>query len=105
MRVFTLSADILLKKLIRAGVQLRLVGEKLQVKGNGELDPGIREEIKANRSGLIDLVRAGEHLWRPVAEWQFWRDGDWMIGKRLDAPGETSWPIEPIPEDKVASLP
>jgi len=84
--VFSLSADILLKKLIRAGVQLRLVGEELQVKGNGDLDPDIREEIKANKSGLIDLVRAGEHLWRPVAEWEFKRDGNRMVGKRLDAP-------------------
>ena len=93
-RVFTLSADILLKKLIQAGVQLRLVGKELQVKGNGKLDPAVREEIKANKSGLIDLIRAGEHLWRPVSEWQFKRDGDWMVGERLDAPGEKYWPIE-----------
>ena len=95
MRVFTLSADILLKKLVGAGIQLRLVGEELQVKGKGKLDPGIREEIKANKLSLIDLVRAGEHLWRPVAEWQFRKDGDWMVGERLDAPGERAWRIEP----------
>ena len=104
MRVFNLSADILLKKLIRAGIQLRLVGEELQVKGNGELDPAIREEIKANKSGLIDLIRAGEHLWQPVAEWEFKRVGNQMVGKRLDALGEKCWPIEPSPEDKVASI-
>ncbi len=104
MRVFTLSADTLFKKLIRAGVQLRLVGEELQVKGNGELDPGIREEIKANKSGLIDLVRVGEHLWRPESEWEFKRVGDWVVGRRLDAPGEQCWPIEPIPADEVAKI-
>ena len=73
--IFTLSADSLLKKLIRTGVQLRLVGQELQVKGNGKLDPAIREEIKANKSGLIDLIRAGEHLWRPVAEPEFSKKG------------------------------
>ena len=42
--------------------------------------------------------------WVTVSEWEFKRVGNSLIGKRLDAPGETSWPIEPSPEDKVASI-
>jgi len=32
--------------------------------------------------------------WQKVAEWDFRREGNQMIGNRLDGPGETSWTIE-----------
>ena len=42
--------------------------------------------------------------WVMVSEWEFKRVGNRMVGKRLDAPGETSWPIEPSSADKVAKI-
>jgi len=42
--------------------------------------------------------------WVTVSEWEFKCVGNQLIGKRLDAPGESSWPIEPSPEDKVAAI-
>ncbi len=32
--------------------------------------------------------------WQRIAEWDFRREGNRMIGKRLDGPGETCWTIE-----------
>ncbi len=100
--VFSLPALELLEELKAADVRLAVEGDELVVKGH--LTDEWRERIKANKSGLVDLVRAGEHLWRPVAEWEFKRVGGRMVGKRLDAPGEQCWPIEPSPEDKVAAI-
>ena len=83
MRIFRLSAANLLERLIASGARLRLVGNELQVKG---LNREFREEIKGNKQGLMDLVRAGEHKRQPVEEWSYWRDGVWMVGTRLDKP-------------------
>lgn len=84
MRIFRLSAANLLERLIASGARLRLVGNELQVKG---LNREFREEIKGNKQGLMDLVRAGEHKRQPVEAWSYQRDGDWMVGTRLDKPG------------------
>lgn len=102
MNVFSLPALELLEELKAADVRLAVEGDELVVKGH--LTDEWRESIKANKSGLVDLVRAGEHLWRPVAEWQFKRDGDWMVGQRLDAPGEKCWLIKPSKADKAAMV-
>lgn len=95
MRVFTLSAVNLLEKLIDHAVRLRVIDDELQVKANGGLNPEVREAIKKHKSALMQLVQAGNHKWRPVAEWEFRRNGNRMSGKRLDAPGEKSWTIKP----------
>ena len=66
MITFSLSAAKLLERLIASGAQLRLVGDELQIKMNGGGDYRLREEIKRNKDGLTQLVRAGEHRWREV---------------------------------------
>ncbi len=90
MRIFSLSAANLLERLIASGARLRLVGNELQVKG---LNREFREEIKGNKQGLMDLVRAGEHKRQPVEAWSYWRDDNWMEGCRLDEPAWTRWKI------------
>ena len=92
MNVFSLPARQLLEELKAADVRLAVEGDELVV--TGHLTDKLREGIKTNKSGLIDLIRAGEHLWQPESEWEFKRVGDQMVGKRLDAPGEKCWPIE-----------
>ena len=94
MRVFSLSAADLLEKLIAAGAQLRLVGDELQVKVNGGVDRELREEIKKNKDGLTQLVHAGEHKWKPIETWRYWRHGNWIEGCRLDSPRWILWKIE-----------
>ena len=91
MRIFSLSAAELLERLVASGVHLRLVGNELQVKG--DLDDELREEIKRNKDCLTQLVQEGEHKWQPVEEWNYWRDGHWIEGCRLDSPGWTRWKI------------
>jgi len=105
MRVFSLSATELLERIIASGAHLRLVGDELQVKMDGGADRKLREEIKRNKTGLTELVQAGEHKWHPIETWSYRREGNRMIGKRLDKAGETSWevtPSNPIEELTVA---
>jgi len=66
MIIFSLSAAKLLERLIDSGAQLRLVGDDLQIKMHGQPNHRLRQEIERNRDGLIKLVQAGEHRWRPV---------------------------------------
>ncbi len=104
MRVFSLSAAELLEQIIASGAHLRLVGDELQIKIDGGADRRLQEEIKRNKKGLTQLVQAGEHRWRPVETWSYRREGNRMIGKRLDEAGETSWeitPSNPLEERKV----
>ena len=61
----------------------------------GELSDELKEQVLKNKEGLLQLVKLGEHRWRKVAEWEFEREGNRMVGKRLDAPRETSWEIKP----------
>ena len=42
--------------------------------------------------------------WVKVSEWEFKRVGNQMVGKRLDAPGETRWTIEPSTEDMATTV-
>jgi len=105
MITFSLSAVQLLERLVASGAQLRLVGDELQIKMNGRADRKLRDEIKKHKTGLTQLVQAGEHRWRPVETWEFRREGNRMIGKRLDEAGEASWevtPSNPIEERKVS---
>ncbi len=66
MIIFSLSATKLLKRLIASGAHLRLAGNDLQIKMNGQPNPRLRQEIERNKDGLTQLVRAGEHRWREV---------------------------------------
>ena len=66
MITFSLSAARLLERLIASGARLRLTGSDLQIKMNGQPNHRLRQEIERNRDGLIQLVQAGEHRWRPV---------------------------------------
>ncbi len=105
MRVFSLSAAELLERIIASGAHIRLVGDELQIKIKGGVDPELREEIWRNKNGLTELVQAGEHKWGKVEEWEFEREGNRMIGKRLDAPGEMSWEVKPsAPLEKTRVL-
>ena len=92
LKVFSLAALELLDTLKDRGARLSLDGDNIVVKGF--LTDDLRDQIREHKQGLIDLMEDGEHLWQKVAEWQFWREGDRMMGRRLDAPGEKSWPIE-----------
>jgi len=88
-----LSAEAaeLLEELKEKGVRLSLNKQKLRVEG--KLPDNLKEEVRKNKEGLIQLVKLGEHRWRKVEEWEFRREGNRMIGKRLDEAGETSWQI------------
>ena len=97
MRTFDLAKN-LLEQLVNSGIRLRVVGDELQV--NGDLNDGLREQIRKYKTHLVELVQAGEHSWKRIAVWDFRRDGNRMIGKRLDAPGETSWTIEDTDHDE-----
>ena len=91
MRTFDLAKN-LLEQLVNSGIRLRVVGDELQV--NGDLNDGLREQIRKYKTHLVELVQAGEHRWKRIAEWDFRREDNRMIGQRLDAPGEISWTIE-----------
>lgn len=97
------AADKLLEELKGKGIKLFLTGEKLGVQG--ELSDEFKKRVLENKEGLIQLVKLGEHHWRKVEEWEFKREGNRMISKRLDEAGETSWeipPSNPIEERKVS---
>ncbi len=85
------ASDKLLEELKAKGIKLFLTGEKLRVQG--ELSDEFKKRVLKNKEGLIQLVKLGEHRWRKVEEWEFRREGNRMIGKRLDEAGETSWQI------------
>jgi len=97
------AADKLLDELKAKGIKLALTGEKLRVQG--ELSDEFKNRVLKNKEGLIQLVKLGEHRWRKVEEWEFRREGNRMIGKRLDEAGEASWevtPSNPLEERKVS---
>ena len=97
------AADKLLEELKGNGVKLSLPGEKLRVQG--ELSDELKKRVLKNKKGLIQLIKLGEHRWRKVEEWEFRREGNRMIGKRLDEAGEASWevtPSNPLEERKVS---
>ncbi len=85
------AADKLLEELKAKDIHLSLYGKRLRVKGN--CSDELKEQVLENKKGLIQLVMLGEHRWRKVEEWEFRREGNRMIGKRLDEAGETSWQI------------
>ena len=87
----SVAADKLLDELKKKGVKLSLNNGKLRVEG--KLADSLKEEVRKNKEGLIELVKLGEHRWRKLEEWEFRREGNRMIGKRLDEAGETSWQI------------
>ena len=63
-----LSAEAaeLLEELKERGVKLSLNGGKLRVEG--KLPDSLKEEVRKNKEGLIQLVKMGEHRWYQVAE-------------------------------------
>jgi len=87
-----LSAEAaeLLEELKGKGVKLSLNNSNLRVEG--KLPDNLKEEVRKNKEGLIQLVKLDQH-----AEWQFKPvqiprlDGKsvdvWMVGTRLDNPG------------------
>ena len=60
------AADKLLEELKGKGVKLSLNGGKLRVEG--KLADNLKEEVRKNKEGLIQLVKLGEHRWSQVAE-------------------------------------
>ena len=97
------AADRLLEELKEKGIHLSLYGKRLRVKGDCSGD--LKERILRHKEGLIQLVELGKHRWRKVGEWEFKREDDRMIGKRLDEAGETSWEVttsNPLEERKIS---
>ena len=58
-----LSAEAaeLLEELKEKDVKLSLNNEKLRVEG--KLPENLKEEVRKNKEGLIQLVKMGEHRW------------------------------------------
>ncbi len=89
------AADQLLEELKEKGVRLSLNGEKLRVEG--KLSDDLKEKVRKNKEGMIQLIKLGEHRWRKTEAWEFEPvdiprlDGGsvdvWMVGTRLDKPG------------------
>jgi len=97
------AADKLLEELKEKWVKLSFAGEKLRVQG--ELSDELKKRVLKNKEGLIQLVKLGEHRWRKVEEWEFRREGNRMVGKRLDEAGEASWEVtssNPLEEQTVS---
>ena len=65
-----LSAEAaeLLEELKEEGVKLSLNDEKLRVEG--KLPDNLKEEVRRNKEGLIQLVKLGEHRWYQIDEWK-----------------------------------
>ncbi len=63
-----LSAEAaeLLEELKEEGVTLSLNNGKLRVEG--KLPDNLKEEVRKNKEGLIQLVKMGEHRWYQVDE-------------------------------------
>jgi len=55
------KAAELLEELKEKGVRLSLNNEKLRVEG--KLPDNLKEEVRRNKEGLIQLVKLGEHRW------------------------------------------
>ena len=81
MKIFSLAAADLLEQLVASGVQLRFLEDELQVRG---MDDTQREQIRQHKHELIKLVLAGEHRWLPVETWEFTRNGNQVVGERVD---------------------
>jgi len=64
----SVAADKLLEELKGKGVKLSLNNKKLRVEG--KLPDNLKEEVRKNKEGLIQLVKLGEHRWGQVDEWQ-----------------------------------
>ncbi len=64
-----LSAEAaeLLEELKGKGVKLSLNNGRLRVEG--KLADSLKEEVRKNKEGLIQLVKLGEHRWSQVDEW------------------------------------
>ncbi len=60
----SVAADKLLEKLKGKGVKLSLNNKKLRVEG--KLPDNLKEEVRKNKEGLIQLVNLGEHRWSRV---------------------------------------
>ena len=63
------AADKLLEALKGKGVKLSLNNGKLRVEG--KLLDELKEEVRKNKEGLIELVRLGEHRWYQVDQWKW----------------------------------
>ena len=97
------AADKLLEELKAKDIHLSLYGKRLRVKGGCSDD--LKKQVLKNKEELIQLVKLGEHRWRKVEEWEFRREGNRMVGTRLDEAGQTAWeitPSNPAEERKVS---
>ena len=74
MRIFDISAANVLEQLVNSNVRLRVVEGQLQVKANGGLTSDIREQIRRNKQGLVELVLAGEHKWSRFLGKRIWSE-------------------------------
>jgi len=94
-RCFSLTAVAVLSDMVALGCRLTLEGENLVVQGF--LSDDLRRRIWKNKRALVELVKAGEHRWRPIEDWHVQveqaRLGDghftrWLVFYNLDRPGD-----------------
>ncbi len=95
MRSFSLTAVSIMNDMVALGCRLTLEAEKLVVEGT--LNDDLRRQIRENKKGLVELVKAGEHRWRSTQKWHAQveesRLGDgcltrWLVFYSLDRPGD-----------------
>ena len=81
--------------MVALGCRLTLEDENLVVEGT--LNDDLRRQIRENKMGLVELVKAGEHRWRPTQTWHAQveeiRFGNrcltrWLVLYNLDRPGD-----------------
>lgn len=96
MKDFDANSAELLEQLISVGCRLAVDGRDLVVKGH--LTDELRERIRHNKAGLVELVVAGEARWHRIAEWNFTRTPTGILWKRLDKPEGKFWPKDDFTE-------
>ena len=91
-----------LRRLVNSGISLRVLGDQLQVKAPGGLDPALRRRIREQRSGLLELLVGGGQAEVRTEQWQFSLIGIpsqtkrrftdiWILGERKDKAEITFW--------------
>lgn len=100
MHIYDAAMTDTLRRLVNLVISLRVLGDQLQVKAPGGLDPTLRRRIREQRSGLLEMLMGGGQA--RVEQWQFSLIGIpsqtkrrftdiWISGKRKDKAEITFW--------------
>ena len=96
LRDFDAASAELLEELRLTNCRLAVDGTDLVVKG--QLTDKLRERIRDNKAGLVELVVAGEARWRRIAVWDCTPIPTGIVERRLDKPGSKFWPKDTFTE-------